>query len=96
MQLHVGGLSLAGLERFTELHFQTWLDFVKNANPVEARQRGAINTRDDKLRQFVYRATVSEYSNLFASYDLSNDALCLRLGAASTGPISEPYVGGGS
>lgn len=27
---------------------------------MEARQRGAINTRDDKQRQFFYRAAVTD------------------------------------
>ena len=63
---------------------------------MEARQRGAINTRDDKIRQFIYRATVSEYAGLFAKAGVSDPDLVSRLGAASTGPISEAYVGGGS
>mmetsp|Transcript_21502 Transcript_21502/g.30805 ORF Transcript_21502/g.30805 Transcript_21502/m.30805 type:complete len:297 (+) Transcript_21502:34-924(+) len=96
--IHVsaGGLSLSDLQKFSSLHVHTWLQYMKDATPVEARQRGAINTRDDKLRQFAYRATVSEYNSLFSSAGIKNQEYCQRLGAASTGPISEPYVGGGS
>ena len=37
-----------------------WLAWLKEAKAVEARQRGAINTRDDKQRQFFYRAAVTD------------------------------------
>ena len=41
-------------------HVTRWLAWLKDAKAVEARQRGAINTRDDKQRQFFYRAAVTE------------------------------------
>jgi len=41
-------------------HVTRWLTWLKEAKAVEARQRGAINTRDDKQRQFFYRAAVTE------------------------------------
>ena len=62
----------------------------QEAKPVEARQRGAINTRDDKQRQFYYRSAVAE------SVAKLGPKMGQTIGACSTGPVAEAYVGGGS
>ena len=62
----------------------------QDAKPVEARQRGAINTRDDKQRQFYYRSAVAE------SVAKLGPKMGQTIGACSTGPVAEAYVGGGS
>jgi hypothetical protein len=74
---------------------ERWLQWVEGAEKLEARQRGAVNMRDDKLRQFAFRWAVSQYSGLLEGLR-DSDGLALRLGAASTGPVAEAYVGGGS
>mmetsp|Transcript_28260 Transcript_28260/g.28546 ORF Transcript_28260/g.28546 Transcript_28260/m.28546 type:complete len:280 (-) Transcript_28260:72-911(-) len=88
-------LSLAGLssETVTSLateHVTRFLTWIKEGRPVEARQKGALNARDDKLRQFYYRSAVAD------SVTLVGPDFGPTLGACSTGPVAEAYVGGGS
>lgn len=71
-------------------HTDRWLDWVANAKAVEARQRGAINVRDDKLRQFAFRA------HLDAWVGKVGPETARKLAAGFTGPLAEAYVGGGS
>jgi len=59
-------------------------------------QRGAINSRDDKQRQFQYRSVLTYYQEQLEDFASDNDDLMRRLSAGSTGPIAEAYIGGGS
>jgi hypothetical protein len=88
--LAIEGISFNDATLLANEFADIWINWVKDAKQIEARQRGAMNSRDDKLRQFAYRAAVAESSKLFGS-DFGK-----RLGAGITGPIAEAYVGGGS
>mmetsp|Transcript_24522 Transcript_24522/g.40884 ORF Transcript_24522/g.40884 Transcript_24522/m.40884 type:complete len:292 (-) Transcript_24522:28-903(-) len=92
LYVSVVGLSLDDVANYATAHVEGWIADSFNAQPVEARQRGAINMRDDKLRQYFYQGSVAEYAQLLGG----NSDLVLRLGAGSTGPLAEAYVGGGS
>jgi len=92
--LSVSNLSLQDMESIATEHLDRWLSWIADkegkGKQVESRSRGGMNSRDDKLRQYAYKSSVSYYSKLLGS------AVSQRLGAAATGPISEAYVGGGS
>lgn len=88
-------LSTGSVASFATEHVQRWLDWVTTAEKVEARQRGAINTRDDKLRQYAYRAGLASWNELLDMNNLQSD-LIRDLAAGSTGPLAEAYIGGGS
>jgi hypothetical protein len=88
-QVAVGGLSLSDATSVAETHVKRWLQWVSEAKESEARQRGALNGRDDKLRQFAFRAALNEATEKFGS-DLARD-----VAAGMTGPVAEAYVGGG-
>ena len=90
--ISVEGLTIDQIEYYSSNHVTRWLNWIKTATPVEARQRGAINTRDDKLRQYAYKASLFEYARLLPGNKEYTDKIAI----ASTGPISEAYVGGGS
>lgn len=92
------GLTIDHISTFSTLHVNTWLEWVKTAQQVDARQRGAINTRDDKLRQFHFQSLLSEYNlRLTAGGGGSIDQKFVQILAAATcGPLAEAYVGGGS
>ena len=91
--LNVGKLSLETATATASEHVERWLQWIADkegkGKQVEARSRGAFNGRDDKLRQYAYRAVVSEMTLLLGSAGAS-------IGAAANGPIAEAYVGGGS
>ena len=85
----VGGLSLSDATSVAETHVKRWLQWVSEGKESEARQRGALNGRDDKLRQFAFRAAFAEATEKFGA-DLARD-----VAAGMTGPVAEAYVGGG-
>ena len=85
----ITGLSIDAASSIATKHVDLWLSWMETAAKVDARQRGAINTRDDKLRQYAFRANLAEVST-FVDKDFATD-----LAAAHTGPIAEAYVGGG-
>lgn len=95
LQVSCAGLTLDQLISLTTMHVSTWLASLGTAEPVQARSKGSFNSRDDKLRQYAYRANLADYRALLAE---STDGMKVlgSLAAASTGPISEAYVGGGS
>lgn len=87
-------LAVAGLDEKTAAaiateHVERWISFIQEAKQNEARQRGAINTRDDKQRMFAYRA------ELYDCIEWVGADFGAKLGAARTGPVAEAYVGGG-
>lgn len=88
--LSVGGLTAKDATNIANEHVTRWINWVAAATQVEARQRGAMNGRDDKLRQFAFRAALAESSKIVTN------SFATTLAAASTGPIAEAYVGGGS
>ena len=56
--LSLQGLSIEAAEEISGSAVTLWLSWLASAAPVEARQKGAINGRDDKLRMFAYRAAL--------------------------------------
>ena len=85
----ITGLTVESASAIATKHVDVWLSWMDTAAKVDARQRGAINTRDDKLRQYAFRANVAEVAT-FVDKDFTNS-----LAATHTGPIAEAYVGGG-
>jgi hypothetical protein len=71
-------------------HLDQWVGWLLEAQQVESRQRGAMNGRDDKLREFAFKAAMSD------CIEYVGPDKCVDLAAAWTGPIAEAYVGGGS
>lgn len=43
-----------------------WINWIKGATPVEMRSRGAMNSRDDKLRQFFYASNLHKAQALLS------------------------------
>jgi len=80
---------LQEVTQFATAHVEGWARASFEAEQVQARQRGAINSRDDKLRQYFFQGSVAQYR-------VVGGELVRKLGAGSTGPLSEAYVGGGS
>lgn len=93
--LNVGKLTADNAATIAKSHIDRWIGWVVDkegkGKQIDARARGGMNGRDDKLRQFAFRASVADYSNI-----LGNAAAGKDVGAAATGPIAEAYVGGGS
>jgi len=83
----ITGLTSDSASIIATKHVDLWFGWMETAAKVDARQRGAINTRDDKLRQFAFRANLSEVSS-FVDKDFATS-----LAASHTGPIAEAYVG---
>ena len=92
----VAGLGADDVMMLSKSHVERWLRWLGDAAPVDARQRGAINSRDDKQRQFQYRSVLTYYQEQLEDFASDNDDLMRRLSAGSTGPIAEAYIGGGS
>lgn len=89
VQVAIGNLDYDSVQAIASKHVSRWLEWIKTAKPAEARQKGALNGRDDKLRQFAFRGTVLEASNRFGPEDGR------LVGGYITGPVAEAYVGGG-
>lgn len=89
--LKVGGMSEGDALSIGEQHLDRWMQYIADAKPSEARQRGGLNVRDDKLRQFSYRAMLVDAKAICDSEDSAR-----ALAAGLTGPLAEAYVGGGS
>ena len=89
--IKMGGLSEGDAMALAQQHLSRWLEWIENATPSEARQRGGLNVRDDKLRQFAFRANL-----VYAKSITSSDDDAKALAAGLTGPLAEAYVGGGS
>jgi hypothetical protein len=53
VKLALDDVPFSDIERIATEHVTRWLAWIAEAQQVESRQRGAINTRDDKLRQVV-------------------------------------------
>lgn len=87
----VTGLSAEDVDRFAKAHVQRWVEWVQTAQQIEPRLRGAVNMRDDKLREFAFKAAVAEHSFLLGDQDFG-----YKVAMAATGPTAEAYVGGGS
>lgn len=96
LHLAVTGLSFEDMSDAAYGHVQQWLGWLDAAEEVQARMRGAMNMRDDRLREFAYRAALSRYMFLLQSEGDGNADLARRVAAGSTGPLAEAYVGGGS
>lgn len=88
-ELAIAGLDKRDGEAIASEHVDRWISFVQEASQNEPRQRGAMNTRDDKQRQYAYLAEVAECVAIVGA-DFGP-----KLGAARTGPVAEAYVGGG-
>lgn len=88
-QVAVGELSFDDVAEIATKHVTRWLEWVAEGKESEARQRGALNGRDDKLRMFAFRAAVSENAERFGG------EVGKSVGAGITGPVAEAYVGGG-
>jgi hypothetical protein len=86
----ITGLSLTDLETAATQHVDRWLQWMAAAKTVEARQRGAINSRDDKLRQFYFRGKLESFQQSYGAQTSK------AMAAAFTGPLAEAYIGGGS
>ena len=90
--LAIGGLSADDASEVAKNHLDRWLNWCSDSESQQlpARSRGAMNARDDKLRQTAYLA---ERDACVAAYgeDLGN-----RMSAGFVGPLAEAYVGGGS
>lgn len=93
LQLSVTGLSFEQLSTYATAHTETWIKFFEEVEDVPTRLRGSFNARDDKLRQYAYRASMAEFKDLLVGVDAAKVA---AIAAGCTGPISEAYVGGGS
>ena len=89
VHLAVGDLSFDDAAEIAGKHVTRWLAWVEEGRESEARQRGALNGRDDKLRQFAFRAALFEAGEWFGSENAATVA------GAMTGPVAEAYVGGG-
>lgn len=83
----ITGLTSDSASIIATKHIDLWLQWMETAEKVDARQRGAINTRDDKLRQYAFRSNLAEVSTFV------NKQFATSLAAAHTGPIAEAYVG---
>mmetsp|Transcript_10914 Transcript_10914/g.10548 ORF Transcript_10914/g.10548 Transcript_10914/m.10548 type:complete len:292 (+) Transcript_10914:152-1027(+) len=90
IHLSVSGLSLEEATIISTDHVNRWMNFMKEAPKVEPRSRGAINGRDDKQRQFYYKAALTD------SVSKVGKDFGKTLGICTTGPIAEAYIGGGS
>eukprot|EP01039_Chlorochromonas_danica_P008970 gene8970-9901_t len=90
LYLHIEELSFENLERLVERRIALWIDWAMQGQPLDSRLRGGYNARDDKIRQYFFASRLHLYGE---SYRLE-DEIVRRLAAASTGPISEAYVGG--
>lgn len=89
-KISLGNLDYANAEAIATVHLDRFLSWLDGAQPILARNRGSFNLRDDKLRQFFYRA------ELMKNVDEFGDGLGQIVGAVNTGPTAEAYVGGGS
>lgn len=89
--IRVGCLSEGDAAALARAHASRWCQWIKDAKPSEARQRGGLNVRDDKLRQYAFRANLVYAKSLT---DSEKDARALAAGL--TGPLAEAYIGGGS
>jgi len=91
--LSVGGLSEDSAAAIATEHVTRWLSWLADkegkGKQVDARLRGGMNGRDDKLRQYAYRSNVADLTKTLGVAGNS-------LAAAWTGPLAEAYVGGGS
>lgn len=96
LHLAVTGLSFEDMSDAAYGHVQQWLAWLDSAEEVQARMRGAMNMRDDRLREFAYRAALNRYMFLLQSEGDGNADIARRVAAGSTGPLAEAYVGGGS
>jgi hypothetical protein len=82
--------SLQDVNAIVHGHVDRFLSWVNTAQPIMARARGSFNLRDDKLRQFYFKGQVTK------NIALLGENLGFKVGAATTGPTAEAYVGGGS
>lgn len=89
--LTVEDLSVDNATAMSTEHVDRWIQWIKDAKQLEARQRGAINTRDDKLREYAYRANIAKSIEILGNSDDTSSSLA----ACMTGPVAEAYVGGG-
>lgn len=85
----IGEVSFDDAQGIADKHVARWLTWIAEGKESEARQRGALNGRDDKLRMFAFRAAVSENTERFGG------EVGKSVGAGITGPVAEAYVGGG-
>jgi hypothetical protein len=88
--LAVTSLDPSTAEQLVREHVERFLGWVETAQAIPARLRGSFNMRDDKLRQFFYRAQMQEQIRTLG------DGLGPTVAAVNTGPTAEAYVGGGS
>jgi hypothetical protein len=63
-------------------HLERFLEWLGNAQPIPARSRGSMTTRDDLLRQYYYRGQVIQNVAEFG------DGLGNSLAAVNTGPVA--------
>eukprot|EP00636_Phaeomonas_parva_P003918 CAMPEP_0118851182 /NCGR_PEP_ID=MMETSP1163-20130328/717_1 /TAXON_ID=124430 /ORGANISM="Phaeomonas parva, Strain CCMP2877" /LENGTH=270 /DNA_ID=CAMNT_0006783473 /DNA_START=130 /DNA_END=942 /DNA_ORIENTATION=+ len=71
-------------------HVNRWLNWLVDAEPLIARKRGAMNSRDDALRRFAFAGNVA------SCVAMAGEDAGRSIAAAITGPVSEAYVGGAS
>lgn len=93
LALSVGGLNEDDAVSIATAHVTRWLGWIADkegkGKQIDARLRGGMNSRDDKLRQYMFRSNVADLTKTLGAVGGS-------LAAAWTGPIAEAYVGGGS
>ena len=86
----VTGLTKADAASLVQEHINRFLAWVDAAQPIPARSRGAMNLRDDKLRQFFYQSQLAKCTAEFGP------GMGPTIAAVTNGPTAEAYVGGGS
>lgn len=89
-RISVTGLDAGTAQSLAEQHLSRFLSWLQTAEDIPARNRGSMNMRDDKLRQFFYRGQAKQSIAEFG------EALGATVAAVNTGPTAEAYVGGGS
>jgi hypothetical protein len=52
--------SFSDIASYSTQIVEQWVSWIKNATPVETRSRGAMNSRDDKLRQFFFASNLHQ------------------------------------
>ena len=91
--LSVGKLSMDSATQIADELVDKWLKWITDKEgvgaPIDSRQRGAMNSRDDKQRQYAYRSALDALTGMLGGGGKD-------IAAAFTGPIAEAYVGGGS
>jgi len=90
LRISVVGLTDEQCATMARRHVSRFLVWLKEAETVPARSRGAFNLRDDKLRQFYFRGQMQQQTRLLGP------ELGRTIAVVNTGPTAEAYVGGGS